>query len=281
MELLTGKQAELRNQATDLLNTLNNRKATLVEELTTKNNVISNIMNLKSVDYGNAKEEYNTKFSQTIQLQDLLMTEAERANSQQNVAKDNARANLTVMSNVMGESGLSLDAMPDDFKVGFAKEAMKAGISAESITAVMAAKPGMKIDAMSTSYDSSGNEITSFFSYNNGNPQLVKTVKTGGVKTGTGASEQWSDPYSLGGDLVQREENTGMIRTAVNVDKGTTPEMTKEEKILADFTKTLTSWDKEGTREQFIRVLQAQNPDIDPSDIARKVYEVYPDGYDN
>jgi len=279
MELLTGKQAELRNQATDLLNTLNARKATLVEELTTKNNVISNIMNLKSVDYANAKEVYNTKFSQTIQLQDLLMSDEDRKNAQKNLAADNARANLTVMSNVMGESGLALDAMPDDFKVGFAKEAMKAGISPESITAVMTAKPGLKIDAMIQGTNENGNEIVSFFSYNNGNPKLVQTVETGGKAAGK-ATEQWSDPFMLAGDLVQREATTGMIRTAVNVSEKETG-LTDEQKILKKFTDTLTSWNKEGTREQFIRVLQAQNPDIDPSDIARKVYEVYPDGYDS
>lgn len=32
-------------------------------------------------------------------------------------------------------------------------------------------------------------------------------------------TEEWSDPYYLGGDIVQMELNSGQIRTAVNVDK--------------------------------------------------------------
>jgi len=33
-------------------------------------------------------------------------------------------------------------------------------------------------------------------------------------------AEQWSEPYYLGGDIVQKNENTGQIRTAVNVAAG-------------------------------------------------------------
>ena len=57
---------------------------------------------------------------------------------------------------------------------------------------------------------------------------------------------------------------------------------TTEETIIEKFNKSLVdrnALDKAGTREQFIRQLQAQYPQIDPSDIARKVYETYPDFY--
>lgn len=54
-----------------------------------------------------------------------------------------------------------------------------------------------------------------------------------------------------------------------------------EEKILDAFNKSVSGWDKKGTREQFARQLQAQYPDIDPNDIERKVGEVYPNGYDS
>jgi len=40
------------------------------------------------------------------------------------------------------------------------------------------------------------------------------------AKVGTGDEEKWSDPYSLGGDLVQKNLKTGEIRTAVNVAGG-------------------------------------------------------------
>ena len=49
--------------------------------------------------------------------------------------------------------------------------------------------------------------------------------------------------------------------------------------VVDDFNKEMFDWDLEGTRESFIRRLQSRFPDIDPDDIARKVYETYPDDY--
>ena len=58
----------------------------------------------------------------------------------------------------------------------------------------------------------------------------------------------------------------------------------KEEGIVKDFNSDVFGWDwaKSGeTREQFIRRLQAKYPAVEPSDIQRKIYEVYPNGYDS
>jgi LysM repeat protein len=55
-----------------------------------------------------------------------------------------------------------------------------------------------------------------------------------------------------------------------------------EKKVIAAFNKAIANraaLNRAGTREQFIRELQAEYVDIDPNDIARKVYETYPDNY--
>jgi hypothetical protein len=59
-----------------------------------------------------------------------------------------------------------------------------------------------------------------------------------------------------------------------------------EKKTLASFRNDITSWNMEGTREQLIRQLQfkygysTSNPGgINNDDIARKVYEIFPDNY--
>ena len=58
---------------------------------------------------------------------------------------------------------------------------------------------------------------------------------------------------------------------------GTTPEQT----VVNKFNTDVSSWNMESTREQFIRQMQTRYPDIEPSDIERKVYETYPNGYDS
>ncbi|HEY0141281.1 MAG TPA: hypothetical protein VGF48_10315 [Thermoanaerobaculia bacterium] len=62
-----------------------------------------------------------------------------------------------------------------------------------------------------------------------------------------------------------------------------TPLASNEEKTIAAFNKALanrTEMNRAGSREQFIRQLQAQFPQIDPGSIAEYVYGTYPDGYD-
>ena len=43
--------------------------------------------------------------------------------------------------------------------------------------------------------------------------------------------QEWSEPYMLGGDYVQKNKKTGEIRTAVNVPKGETGELTESDLI--------------------------------------------------
>ncbi len=67
--------------------------------------------------------------------------------------------------------------------------------------------------------------------------------------------------------------------------KTTSTSQTEEEKIISAFNKDLDNYDKqiqEGmTRETIIGRLQIKYSNIDPNDIAKKVYEYYPDSYVN
>jgi hypothetical protein len=94
--------------------------------------------------------------------------------------------------------------------------------------------------------------------------QATAAPKT--IKGANGATFQWNEKTGtfdqiLPGKTVSTDPNT----------------------VLPKFNKDLTNrttLNKAGTREQFIRQLQTQYPTINPNDIARKVYETYPDGYD-
>ena len=53
----------------------------------------------------------------------------------------------------------------------------------------------------------------------------------------------------------------------------------QDKKTIEKFNDSLTSWNGAGTRENFIRMLQAKYPNVNKDDIVRKVYETYPDNY--
>jgi hypothetical protein len=78
--------------------------------------------------------------------------------------------------------------------------------------------------------------------------------------------------------------NTQTGELVADLGSSTSPKSTTDTQV-----KTVTSFnsalvdraklDNAGNREQFIRQLTAQFPSIEPGDIARKVYETYPDNY--
>jgi hypothetical protein len=89
------------------------------------------------------------------------------------------------------------------------------------------------------------------------------------IKGANGATFKWNPATSSFDQILPGK---------ITPNKSTDPNA-----ILPKFNKDLTNratLDKAGTREQFIRQLQVLYPTIDPNDIARKVYETYPDGYE-
>ena len=55
----------------------------------------------------------------------------------------------------------------------------------------------------------------------------------------------------------------------------------EERKRDMEFNKSLSAWNLEGTREQFIRQLRGAYPEYNPDQISAAVYKIYPDGYNN
>lgn len=94
------------------------------------------------------------------------------------------------------------------------------------------------------------------------------------------------DTVNLGGNVVRigydaagREVNRDVLGPSGSGNK----ESDKTIETLQEFGGSLTDVDKlfdAGSREQFIRMLQNQYPQIDPNDVARKVYETYPDNWE-
>ena len=77
---------------------------------------------------------------------------------------------------------------------------------------------------------------------------------------------------------------TGEILDSRVTPKSTVVDTEKEtQKIISQFNTALTNVDElfeVGSREQFIRLLQSRFSQIEPDDIARKVFETYPDDFD-
>jgi hypothetical protein len=178
MELISGRQQELKRQGQETLDQLNRDKQTLVDEYTTKTNLVSNIMNLTSQDYTNATNAYNTQFTQAVQLQDLINADRTFEQNQANIVADTARANLTVLRNVVKDSGKDWGELDSSLQTQIQNLELKAGLP-QGITKLVAdAVPDGKILTTTSRQEASGAAYYDTLVQNpDGSMQVVSTYK--------------------------------------------------------------------------------------------------------
>jgi len=120
-------------------NELQVKRTGIVNELNQKYSVIDGIMKYTSADYENAVDDYNTKFTQAINLTNLLRSVDESNKSDAEKKADNARTNLQIMVNTLKDKNVdygSLDSgtllniknleLQSGLPSGFVKFAMEA-----------------------------------------------------------------------------------------------------------------------------------------------------------
>lgn len=110
--------------------------------------------------------------------------------------------------------------------------------------------------------------------------KLVGDNKGAFEKTGVASYDEWMLYKKSGGTLGYNDYQTMDLNRKAKANASASPQA-KEEKVVDKFNTAVSTWKMEGTREQFIRQLKGAYPKIEPADIERKVYEIYPNGYDN
>lgn len=227
MEIIGGKQTQLKEQYESQLESLNNRKKTLVDEYNIKTGIVDNIMKFKQLDYGTASDEYNTKFDQTIKLQSLLMSVEDKANAESNRVRDDARANLTILQNMVKDSGQTWDTLTDDMKSQMTREELRAGIPSGTMEAFMTAMPEVEVSYMTTSYNAEGQQVAEFWGKKDGKGVLLNSV------VGSGVKETTADKTAL----KQAEFDTAKAYVAANItasDAELSAALRRDTNILTD-----------------------------------------------
>ena len=177
MELIGAEQREKTRKAQEQLDTLNRRKQTLVDELTTKNNIISNMMNLTQQDYSNAVADYNARFNQAIKLNDMVNDELDDIQA-------TAYSNLEVVYNMAQKSGKGWTDLDPTLQSKVRQLELQAGLPAGTYETLMTTKPDMEILATTQGTNDAGESIVTFIYKDpkTGKAGTVEVVKTGGAK---------------------------------------------------------------------------------------------------
>jgi len=137
MEVITGRQDEIKKQAAVTLSGLQRSEALLVDELNTKGSMISTLMTLKQQDYSNASAAYNAEFTKQINLLNIIYGREDQEAQMANQVQDDARANLNIlMTAYQGSDWSSID---ETTKSLMNTLSVKAGIPTGLVPAIFSA----------------------------------------------------------------------------------------------------------------------------------------------
>jgi LysM repeat protein len=185
MELIGTRQQELNRQGQEKLDSLTREKAVYQTELSNKMGIVENLMKYKGADYENATQEYTTSFNQALQYAQLLSGMASQEATIENQAKDNARANLTVVTNMLKDSNTTIANASTSIKNQIKQLELQAGIPVGSTEAFSNSTPNVEILSAIQGTDAEGNDIVTYIykDQKTGMAGTKQVISTGGKTT--------------------------------------------------------------------------------------------------
>jgi hypothetical protein len=127
---------------------------------------------------------------------------------------------------------------------------LQAGLPAGTVETFAKSQPGAKLLTTVNGVDSSGHDIISFvYADKNGNPGVVKTIRTGGMSkvpgtSGSGTDKLFTDSYTDNNGIVHKtftDPTTGKTADVIIGDKGPTAEQQKQAQQYETYSKRLTT----------------------------------------
>jgi len=197
--VISGKQSEVDRQTAKQLTENLAQQSYLSNQLKTKYDIISNIMNFQQKDYENASAAYNTEFNQNISLLQQVRADETASASEENIKLDNARADYAIFVNAIGNGSLDITDLTATQKATLNKLEVQQGLPVGTYE-LLAPKDGNKtLTSLGTDNNSSGGRSAYFMSVDKktGVPTVISvplpgavTTKASGSGSGTGTEDK-------------------------------------------------------------------------------------------
>lgn len=107
---------------------LENKQTRLANQLNMKYGVLNTMVTLTGQDMDSARAEYNNRFSQIVSLTQLLTGVQASAKSDLEKSKDNARANLQIVQNLLTSGSLTYAQLPESARTDIRNMEISAGL---------------------------------------------------------------------------------------------------------------------------------------------------------
>lgn len=126
--VIAGRISEQTRQAQEQYDFLTRQKARAVDQYNSALGAVKMIMDFTQTDYSNAKESYDSQFSQTLQLINYAQGVIESEKTDQQRAIDNARANLTIITNAIQSGNVDLNSVAPEQRAMINSLEVQAGL---------------------------------------------------------------------------------------------------------------------------------------------------------
>lgn len=127
LNVIAGRVSEEERAFNERIDVVQRSKARLTDELNMRYQTINILMDLTQKDYANAVADYDRQFNQNIQVMNLVRGIQEDQKTEDQRTLDNARANLTIYSNLITKGNMDITNLNADQRLELAKMEVRAG----------------------------------------------------------------------------------------------------------------------------------------------------------
>lgn len=220
MRVIEGRISEGEKNAQRELDRITREKQVVSDQLKTKYGVVEMLMNAKQQDYSAAVSDYDRAFTQNVQMFNLVKGIQDEQKSDADRLKDDARANLQIISNALKDSSLS--ELSEDQKVNIRKLELQAGLPVGTIEKFRSNDPKADIITTNEWTDASGKQYLAIVSRGEDGKINVQNQFLGqGKVTGSGSGSQ---PTEAETKLYFKQSMAGQLKQVVGADGYVSPE---------------------------------------------------------
>jgi hypothetical protein len=219
MNVISGRVSEEERAFNERLDVIQRQKARAVSQLQTANTAIENVMNFKKLDYDVAKANYDTEFSQNIQLFNTIKGVQDTATSEKEHDEDVARSNLQIIYNAFKDGDADPSLLDDSLKSKIGKMELQAGLPLGFYDTIKVQNPDGKI--LSTTTRTTGGTKYADIIYQNKDGSL----KTSQVRLGATTEGDAAKPTEADLERDQRSKTLQYFKqSGIGGDGFTSPE---------------------------------------------------------
>jgi len=136
LNVIAGRISEEERVAQERVDAIVRQKATVIDELNTKYNVVNQLMTFKGLDYNDAVARYESEYDRNLKMYDIILGQEKEARTAFQVAQTAARANLQIYVNAAINGNIDYNSLGADQKLMINKLEVQSGLPVGLISSI-------------------------------------------------------------------------------------------------------------------------------------------------